>query len=98
MRGEILAVTTGDALVPMFSILARALAAKFECEPTSVQVGLRLHDGRLMPSFGVSEDAVAKTGMSEEQAREFIRHAWQLSRPSVQHVVRRVRERWHEFA
>lgn len=97
MRGEILAVTTGDALVPVFSILARALASRFGCKPTEVQVGLQVHEGRLMPAFGVPEEAVAKAGVTEDKAREIMRHAWGLSRPSVQRVLRQVRGQWHEL-
>ena len=97
MRGEILALTVGDALLPVFDMLARAIAVRFEVEPNRVKAALETCEGKLVPSFGVPADVLAKANVSEDEAREFMRNVWAMARPLVQRTVRGTRERWHEF-
>lgn len=97
MRGGILAFTTGDALVPVFSMLARAVASRFNTEPSRIKAGLEVREGKLMPSFGVPADALAEVGVSEDEAREIMRQAWAMARPLVRRSLLNARGRWHEL-
>lgn len=96
MRGGIVSLTTGDALVPVFNMLARALAGRFRVDPRRIDATLEVKEGRLVPRFGVPEDALEKAGVSEDEARAVMRQAWAMARPVVRQALMRVRERWHE--
>lgn len=92
-----MALTTGDALVPVFSMLARAIASRFKTDPSLIKAGLEVREGKLMPSFGVPASALEKSGVAEDEAREIMRQAWTMARPLVQRSLLSVRGRWHEL-
>lgn len=97
MRGEIFALTGPDVVAPYFHAIRLALAVRLGVPADKVVADMQWDGQRVLPRFGVYQDAADKAGLSAEYVSEELRRAWGVQRGVVMAALARVRERWHAF-